>query len=190
MNTNNSIPARNFWLALSAQLLLLASVPAQALYTLHTGTTVFLQTAPVDPVDLLRGYYQTLGYEISTVDTLAKLPGGEALKKLPGGQEIFVTLELPSGNGRSAAKPIAVSGQRPNTVPANTIVLRGISDRWRVKYDLEQFYMPEQQQVKVNQDINAARLRQPRSLLVETKIGKDGHAVPVAIWVGDQSYRF
>ena len=57
----NKIPARNFWLALGVQLLLLASVPAKAIYTLNSGTTVFLQTAPVDPVDLLRGYYQTLG---------------------------------------------------------------------------------------------------------------------------------
>jgi uncharacterized membrane-anchored protein len=60
------IPARNFWLALGVQLLLLASVPAKAIYTLHSGTTVFLQTAPID---LLRGYYQTLGYQNIWVKT-------------------------------------------------------------------------------------------------------------------------
>jgi uncharacterized membrane-anchored protein len=90
------ISARNFWLALGVQLLLLSSVPAKAIYTLNSGTTVFLQTAPVDPVDLLRGYYQTLGYEISSLNTLAKLPGGELKRSLPNGQEVFVTLTLPS----------------------------------------------------------------------------------------------
>jgi uncharacterized membrane-anchored protein len=188
MNTKSSILTRNFWLALGVQLLLLASVPAQALYILNTGTTVFLQTAPVDPVDLLRGYYQTLGYEISNRDTLAKLPGGDAIGKLSSGQEFFVTLALPPANRRAAAKPIAVSIQKPVTLPPSAIILRGVLNRWQAKYDLEEFYMPEQQQFQVNQDINRARVS--RSLLMETKIGKDGHAVPVAIWVGDRSYRF
>jgi uncharacterized membrane-anchored protein len=54
----------------------------------HDG---FFATAPVDPVDLLRGYYQTLGYEISSVDTLAKIPGSELKRSLTNGQEVFVT---------------------------------------------------------------------------------------------------
>jgi uncharacterized membrane-anchored protein len=192
----NKIPARNFWLALGVQLLLLASVPAKAIYTLNSGTTVFLQTTPVDPVDLLRGYYQTLGYEVSTVQTLAKLPGGEPKRNLPNGQEIFVTLALPPAGQQQAAQPIAVSLKYPSSLPANAVVLRGIIDHSQVKYDLEQFYMPEQQQAKVNQDIDSfsktlrERARQSKSLLMEIKIGQDGRAVPVAIWVGDKSYRF
>jgi uncharacterized membrane-anchored protein len=190
------ISARNFWLALGVQLLLLSSVPAKAIYTLNSGTTVFLQTAPVDPVDLLRGYYQTLGYEISSSNTLAKLPGGELKRSLPNGQEVFVTLTLPTGGKAQAAQPIdrvaseaiAASLKYPGSLPANTVVLRGIIDHSQVKYDLEQFYMPEQQQAKVNQDID--RARQSKSLLMETKIGQDGRAIPVAIWVGDKSYRF
>jgi uncharacterized membrane-anchored protein len=187
MNTNNPIPARNFWLALGAQLLLIATVPAQALYTLNTGTTVYLKTAPVDPVDLLRGYYQTLGYEISNKDTLQKLSGGGFMMKIANGQEIFVTLALPASGERAAAKPIAISLIRPPTKPQE-VVLRGVYSGWQVKYDLEQFYMPEQQQVKVNQDID--RGRRSKNLLMETKIGKDGRGLPVAIWIGDQSYRF
>jgi uncharacterized membrane-anchored protein len=182
------IPARNFWLALGVQLLLLASVPAKAIYTLHHGTTVFLQTAPVDPVDLLRGYYQTLGYEISSLNTLAKLPGSELKRSLPNGQEVFVTLALPTGGKAQAAQPITASLKYPSSLLANTVVLRGIVDRAQVKYDLEQFYMPEQQQAKVNQDID--RARQAKSLLMETKIDQGGRAIPVAIWVGDKSYRF
>lgn len=189
---NNKIPTWSFWLALGAQLLLLASVPAKAIYILNSGTTVFLQTAPVDPVDLLRGYYQTLGYEISNVQTLAKLPGTELKQNLPNGQEVFVTLALPPAGRPQAAQPIAASLKYPSSLPANTVVLRGVVDHSQIKYDLEQFYMPEQQQVTVNQDIDRARqsTRQSKSLLMETKIGQDGRAVPVAIWVGDKSYRF
>jgi uncharacterized membrane-anchored protein len=200
MNTNSSIPARNFWLALGVQLLLLVSVPAPALYTLNTGTQVFLKTAPIDPVDLLRGYYQTLKYEISSTNNLINLPGGDpnyyskeltneqSVTKWRSGQELFVTLELPKG--RSAAKPIAVSLQRPTTIPPNAVILRGVLDGSQVKYDLERFYMPEQQQATVNKDLNQAQARSSQNLLMEVKIGRDGHAVPVAIWVGDRSYRF
>jgi uncharacterized membrane-anchored protein len=187
MNTNNPIPARNFWLALGAQLLLIAAVPAQALYTLNTGTTAYLKTAPVDPVDLLRGYYQTLGYEISNKDTLQKLSGGGFMMKIANGQELFVTLALPAAGRREAAKPIAVSLTRPPTQPQE-VVLRGVYSGWQVKYDLEQFYMPEQQHAKVNADID--RGRRSKNLLMETKIGQDGRGLPVAIWIGDQSYRF
>ncbi len=192
----NKIPTRNFWLALGVQLLLLASVPAKAIYTLNSGTTVFLQTAPVDPVDLLRGYYQTLGYEISNRHSLAKLPGGELKQNLPNGQAVFVTLALPPVGRPQAAEPIAVSLKYPSSLPATVVVLRGIIEHSQVKYDLEQFYMPEQQQVKVNQDIDSfsktlrEQARQNKSLLMEIKIGQDGRAVPVAIWVGDTSYRF
>ncbi len=187
MSTDHPIPARNFWLALGAQLLLIAAVPAQALYTLNTGTTVYLKTAPVDPVDLLRGYYQTLGYEISNKDTLQKLSGGGFMMKVAKGQEIFVTLALPAIGERTAAKPIAVSFVRPPTKPQE-VVLRGVYNGWQLKYDLEQFYMPEQQQAQVNQDID--RGRRAQNLLMETKIGQDGRGVPVAIWIGDRSYRF
>lgn len=180
---------QHFWLALVAQFLLLATVPAQAIYTLTTGTTVFLQTAPVDPYDVLRGYYQVLSYDISRVDQLAKLPGGEQLPKNQSTtQEIFVTLALPSRSGRQAAKPIAVSRQLPSNLPANQVAIRGISNGWQVKYDLEKFYMPEAEQQTINDNIN--RNRQQQNLLVEVKVDHRGHPVPVSLWVDNKNYRF
>jgi uncharacterized membrane-anchored protein len=136
---------------------------------------------------LLRGYYQTLGYDISTKDALQKLSGGGFMMKIANGQELFVTLALPAEGRREAAKPIAISLTKPPTRPQE-VALRGVFHGWRITYDLEQFYMPEQQQVKVNQDID--RGRRSKNLLMETKIGKDGRGLPVAIWIGDQSYRF
>jgi uncharacterized membrane-anchored protein len=186
------IPHRNFWLAMGAQFALLATIAAPAIYTLNTGTTVFLQTAPVDPYDLLRGYYQILNYDIADRAKLAKLPGGDILsdKKAKTG-EFFVTLALPSTPGQQVAKPIAVSATKPTNLPTGQIAIQGIHNTrssWRneLSYGIEKFYMPEAQKDTVNSDIG----RNPRKLLVEVKIDSNGHPVPVSLWVGNKSYRF
>jgi uncharacterized membrane-anchored protein len=183
------VPQRNFWLALVAQLLIIAAIPAPAIYTTMTGTTVFLQTAPVDPYDLLRGYYQTLGYDISSRELLGKLPGGEIIQQQKTvSREIFVTVEVPQGSRRQAAKPIAVAGQQPTNLPRNQIAIRGILSGWQIRYDIEKFYMPETEQKSINNKISNTRDR--RNLLVETKVNSSGHAVPVQLWIGNQGYSF
>jgi uncharacterized membrane-anchored protein len=188
------VPQRNFWLAMAAQLLLLSTVAAPAIYTLNTGKTVFLQTAPVDPYDLLRGNYQILNYDIADRSQLEKLPGGKILsdRKIDT-KEFFVTLALPSTPGQQAAPPnrllsasaIAVSTKLPTNLPTNQIAIRG-TNGYRIDYDIGKFYMPEAKKDTVNDDIS----RNPRSLLVEVKIDSSGHAVPVSLWVGKKSYGF
>ena len=46
---------------------------------LATGDTVTLRTVPVDPVDLFRGSYVVLRYEISTVNVLEGTQPGDAV---------------------------------------------------------------------------------------------------------------
>jgi uncharacterized membrane-anchored protein len=186
------IPQRNFWVAMAAQFALLSTIAAPAIYTLNTGTTVFLQTAPVDPYDLLRGYYQTLNYDIADRAKLAKLPGGEILsdkKYNPG--KFFVTLALPSTSGQQVARPIAVSATKPTNLPTGQIAIQGVRTTrfiWQndLSYGIEKFYMPESQKDTVNDQID----RNPRKLLVEVKIDSNGHPVLVSLWVGNKSYRF
>jgi uncharacterized membrane-anchored protein len=186
------IPQRNFWLAIGAQLALLSTIAVPAIYTLNTGKTVFLQTAPVDPYDLLRGYYQILNYDIADRSKLTKLPGGDILQdsKAKTG-EFFVTLALPATAGQQVAQPIAVSATRPTNLPDNQIAIRGMYNRdsgWRnqIDYGIDKFYMPEAQKDTVNSEIG----RNPRKLLVEIKLNSNGHPVPVSLWVGNKSYRF
>jgi uncharacterized membrane-anchored protein len=69
------LPISRMALPLLFQSLLICSIPFQSVYALLPGTTVVLKTQPVDPFDLLRGYYQTLNYDISSFETLRKLPG-------------------------------------------------------------------------------------------------------------------
>jgi uncharacterized membrane-anchored protein len=69
------LPPIRMAMPLLFQALLICSIPFQSVYALLTGTTVVLKTQPVDPYDILRGYYQTLSYDISSFETLSKLPG-------------------------------------------------------------------------------------------------------------------
>lgn len=69
------LPFGRLAVPLFIQSLLIGSIAAQSIYALATGTTVVLKTMPVDPYDLLRGYYQILSYDISSFSTLNKLPG-------------------------------------------------------------------------------------------------------------------
>ena len=59
-----------FLVPLGLQLGIILIVPAQSAYTYNFGQSAVLQTLPVDPYDLLRGYSQTLSYDISQINNL------------------------------------------------------------------------------------------------------------------------
>ncbi|NER81674.1 MAG: GDYXXLXY domain-containing protein, partial [Leptolyngbya sp. SIO1D8] len=112
------LPIWRFWIPLAAQLMLLVSVPAQSAYTYLTGETIVLQTAPVDPYDFLRGYYQTLNYQISDRQQLLSLPGGEEVLGDTNQTRFYLVLEAPeeaSGNAEVHPwQPVRVSAMRPD----------------------------------------------------------------------------
>ncbi|NQE37895.1 GDYXXLXY domain-containing protein [Microcoleus asticus] len=205
------LPAWRLWVPLLLQIGLIAAVPATAVYTFITGKTVVLQTLPVDPYDLLRGYYQVLSYDISDRTNLEKLPGWKDLpaEKTPCPPGVacpqnthnpkpqtsfYVILEAPkaaTNPGRPQAwKPVRVSLKNPANLPANQIAIKGKYNSWRMEYGLETYYMPEDEREKVNQEISEAQRNQRQSFLVEVKVDKTGHAVPVSLWVRDRNYRF
>ena len=205
------LPAWRLWVPLLLQIGLIAAVPAPAVYTFITGKTVVLQTVPVDPYDFLRGYSQALSYNISDRTNLQKLPGW---KDLPGEKtpcppgvacpqnthnvklqtRFYVILEAPktaTNPGRPQAwKPVRVSLENPGNLPANQIAIKGKYNGFLMEYGLETYYMPEDEREKVNQEISEAQRNQRQSFLVEVKVDKTGHAVPVSLWVRDRNYRF
>ncbi|OIP69655.1 MAG: membrane-anchored protein [Oscillatoriales cyanobacterium CG2_30_40_61] len=193
-----SIPAWKFWTPLLFQLILILAVPSQAFYTQITGTTVILQTAPVDPYDFFRGYYQILSYDISSVDTLKGLPGWKEVAKgaeyLPQGTLIYVTLEQPKAASKSqrpsAWKPIIVSSEYPQNLSKNQIALQGKSTGWSIEYGLERYYMPESQRNQVNETITEAQGNNQQSFVVEVKVNSQGKAIPISLWVRDRNYKF
>jgi uncharacterized membrane-anchored protein len=179
------------WLPLGLQTLLMAAIPAQDAYTNLTGKTVILQTAPVDPYDLLRGYSQTLGYDISTPSNLSKLPGGDWFKQQTSGA-VYVVLQAPptAATPPKPWKPVRVSDRLPTSLPPNQIALKGELEGARVHYGLETYYMPEDQRDQLNEAISQASSQKARPFVVETKVDGTGHAVPVSLWVSDRNYRF
>ncbi len=193
-----SLPAWRFGVSLGAQVVLVLSAAVAPLTIELTGTPVVLQTQPIDPYDLLRGYSQTLSYDISSTNTLKKLPGWNDLPKsafwqnnsLRNGVPLYVILQAPATSTPSPLpwKPVRVSGDRPQTLPPNQVALRGIG-RWeRVEYGLETYYMPEDRRQDINSAIAIANAN--RTGFVEIRVGQNGRAVPIRLWAGRESFRF
>lgn len=218
METNQALPLSadspeqpiNFWrffVPLLIQTAFILAVPAQSVYTVVTGKTAVLQTLPVDPYDLLRGYSVTLNYEISRVENLEKLPGWTNLvKQYPGtnkkyeplasGTNLYVILEQQKSSSKvpSAWKPVRVSGELPTSLPGNQIALQGRYNRYNaISYDLETYYIPEDRRNDINKDISSARPSKPgeaQPIVVEVKVNAQGKAVPISMWVRDRKYQF
>lgn len=204
------IPSWRFWVPLVFQSALIVAIPAQDAYTSITGTPITLQTVPVDPYDLLRGYSQTLSYTISRPDDLKKLPGGKEFfdnHQRYDGASLYVVLEAPQSANTTPPtpwKPVRVSAKRPTDLADNQVVLRGEFDRWQVIYGLETYYMPEDQRNQLNAEISQAQRqpnqapRQPsqaqqqqrQAFVVDVKVDAQGNSVPVSLWVRDRNYRF
>ncbi|MGL6338766.1 MAG: GDYXXLXY domain-containing protein [Waterburya sp.] len=200
MTTNNNlIPQWRFFLPLSLQMLLILAVPAQAIYTHYTGKTIVLQTMPVDPYDLLRGYSQTLSYNISRTSDLAKLPGGEILNQnesnLKNGMKLYVILESPKTSAAKppqAWQPVAVSLKRPSNLPDNRIALAGIVKYSAIAYGLETYYLPEDKISDINQEISQLQpdSDSKRPFVVEVKVDAQGNSVASSLWIGKHNYRY
>ncbi|MCY7282031.1 MAG: GDYXXLXY domain-containing protein [Cyanobacteria bacterium CAN_BIN43] len=203
----NSLSLR-FWTVLALQIVLILAVPAQAFYTQINGRSLVLQTAPVDPYSLFQGYSVTLGYDISNVQNLSKLSGWkdiEAKRKAnperdplsldeAASTEFYVILAAPANASNRPPKPwkaVAVVSSRPNNLPANQIALRGSDRQGRIRYGLETYFIPEDQRDDINQQINQAQGESSKpAFVVEAKVGADGNAVPIAIWLKDKRYQF
>jgi uncharacterized membrane-anchored protein len=76
-----------FVLIALAQLLILVGWTAYNEISIATGQEVVLQTAPVDPLDIFRGEYVQLRYEIST---LTNIPG---VGTIYNGDTVYVHLK-------------------------------------------------------------------------------------------------
>jgi uncharacterized membrane-anchored protein len=201
------VPIWRLWLPLCVQTLLILAVPTQAIYTRVTGKPIVLQTAPVDPYDLLRGYSVTLSYEISQVGALRQLPGWQTLPKFTSNAQdlapnttIYVVLEAPTliTQPPQPWKSVRVSSVRPTDLKPNQLALRGKASYSRVEYGLETYYIPEDQRVQINQDISEVQRRCPRqqsspckpAIVTEANANSDGIAFPTNLWVEDRNYRF
>lgn len=156
---------------LGLELLLLGTVPAEQLLALAAGEEVVLATRPVDPYDLLAGYYATLGYEIEDV------PPALTPAELSEGERLWLTIE----RAEPAWRLVSVTRDRPAAAP-DRATLRA---RWRHgRFELEQlkrFYVPEGQR---HEATDAARGRG----FVDARVGPGGAAALRRLRVGDRVF--
>lgn len=191
--SRTSYPWWRFLLPFALQLAIILIVPAQSAYTYNYGKPAVLQTLPVDPYDLLRGYSQTLSYDLSQIDNLHQFPGNN---NLVAGETFYVILEpnlavtkLPP----VASKVIKVTKEIPSDLAHNQIALKGkVQQSDQASYGLETYYMPESQRNKINQEISALQPNSAgkRPFVVEIKVDRWGNSVPISLWVNKNKYSF
>lgn len=192
---DKAIPAWRFAVPLLLQIVLILSVPAQAIYTQLTGTTVLLQTAPVDPYNLFHGYSVRLNYDISNPEHLKTLPGWDRLTTASGdpapGTQFYLVLAAPQSPTKPAYapwQPVRISRDRPSNLAENQVALQGlIRNSFTVDYGLETYYIPEEQRAEINQALSRQAGEQTQPTVVEVKVDSQGNAVPLSIWVRDAS---
>jgi uncharacterized membrane-anchored protein len=165
-----------FGAAAVIQLALLAFIVADRVQILRGGTEVTLQTTPVDPRDLLRGDYVTLGYNIS------QLPAGALKDQRTDTRNPVVFVKLaPSQEGIYQAISVhaeAVAVQSPEVLIRGRVVYGAncgpardrFCDSLQVRYNLESYFVPEGEGRKLEQ------LRNQRKLLVVAAVAPSGRA--------------
>jgi uncharacterized membrane-anchored protein len=134
--------------------------------TIRTGTTILLETMPVDPRDLLRGDYVVLNYSISVINT-SVLPGQHSYKQ---GQTVYVGLE----NDGRYWKVVSLSSAKPG----QGIFIRGkvrsfYSSRLNVVYGLESYFVPEGEGSSIERVMRGSN----SSIAVEAVVDAQGNAV-------------
>lgn len=132
------------FVALLQSAVLLYTVVSRAA-VLRDGREVLLETAPVDPRDLLRGDYVVLNYTIATLEA-ASIGGPWPEDREP--HTIHVRLR-PDGGGYWS---VAEASFLPLDAQEGSVVLKGITGRLSgareqasvsVHYGIERYYVPE-----------------------------------------------
>jgi len=144
---------------------------------LRAGQLILLETRPVDPRDLLRGDYVTLGYKISDVPWSAFSPAITAA--LPAGTTVYVAL-APTANGLYEVTRAATSSFTPDS---GQVLVQGKSRYWwgatnsvRVDYGIERYYVHE-------------GTGNPRGkLTVQAAVPKSGRATIKEVFVDGKPY--
>jgi len=132
---------RLFWLLVAVQVLVPLGLIGWNELALARGTEVVLRTAPVDPVDLFRGRYVRLGYDISR---LPVEPGTEP------GDTVYVALH------REGAVWTGAAAMRAR--PSGTFV-RGTWDGARITYGIETYYVDEDEARRLDRLVGRIDMR-------------------------------
>jgi uncharacterized membrane-anchored protein len=179
----------------AAQVALLAFMAGQREWVLHTGRTVLLRTAPVDPNDPMRGAYVRLGYEISRVprelcrdglaarmDELKKLSGASDWRKHRNAaarlRDLPIYAVLRDGP-HGIAELVALTDRRPES----GVFLRGRVASWSdgnfvsVRYGIEALFLRQEKAKRLETD--AARRARESGVRLDAEVAVSGSGLAV-----------
>lgn len=164
-----------FLAAVALQVLILLGVPARKAFTRATGRNVVLKVAPVDPYDVLRGYYVTLDYDISRPANFPNVPTFEF-------DEVVYTIIEQQADG--IWTPVGIERELPQNLPANRAAIRGYWNERRIKYGIEEFSIPEAKRQIVEDDLSKNR----NEARVDVKVDASGNAALLRLRIQDRIY--
>lgn len=168
-----------FIVAVVIQILILVAVPARKVFTTATGKTVVLKVQPVDPYNILSGYYVTLGFDISRVDAFPNARGMS--QGFSNGAWLYAIVEK---GDDGTWKPVSLERELPANLPDNRAALRGQINHGAIRYGIEEFYIPEAQRDRIAEDLSK-NVDQAR---VEIKVDRSGHAALERLRIEDRIY--
>ncbi|HET6975530.1 MAG TPA: GDYXXLXY domain-containing protein [Pyrinomonadaceae bacterium] len=177
MNKRTTLVA--FIVAVIIQILILVAVPAQKVFTRATGKTVVLKVQPVDPYNILSGYYATLGFDISRVEAFPNARGMS--QEFSDGTSVYAIVEK---GDDGTWKPVSLERELPANLPDNRAAVLGRTSHRGISYGIEEFYFPEAQRDRITQDLrtNADKAR------VEIKVDRSGHAALERLIIDNRVY--
>jgi uncharacterized membrane-anchored protein len=171
---------RRKWLffcgAMVLQLLLLVAVIVPRISILANGKTVFIETLPYDPYNVLSGYYVDLNYRISEPENLP------AKKTYQEHRDYYIVLEP----RHSAWQPVAVYERLPQYMQAGRAVIRGRYRYGVLDYGIGRYYLPEAQRERIETSLRET----VKAALVEIKVNRKGDAALVGIIVGNERFEY
>ncbi len=157
---------------IAAQLCMLAAIPMRTLRTRAYGRDVTLWTAPVDPYDVMSGYYVTLAYEVERPRPTEST----------GADDANAWLWLRRGD--PAWMRMQADDQQQRIAP-DDIYVRA---RWRRRstpiYNADRLYLPEADRDRATKLLREANGRG----LVDLKVGPDGDVSVMRLHVGGATF--
>jgi uncharacterized membrane-anchored protein len=169
-----------FVAAVLIQCAVLVAVPGRQVYTRLTGKVITIQTRPVDPYDVMSGYYVTLAYDIGRMGT----PSDWQKREQWQGKAVYVTLK--EGDNKIWVTD-SISLKCPSHVPEGMLVIKGTSQWWGgVIYGIERFYIPEEKR----DEINEALRRTASKAKVQIAVDRRGNAAILRLEADGKIYEY
>jgi uncharacterized membrane-anchored protein len=174
-----------FSLAVLAQVAILLVSPVEKLVVRQTGRVITIETKPVDPYDIFRGYYMVLSY-------VASEPPGFRDEAFTKNEKVYTLLKKDQDG---IWQPLSVSRNCPENLPDNQAVIRGrIVSRWLgpIRYGIEEFYMPEAVRHQMETEAQNARRQTgaPSRLLADVAVDEQGRSSLLRLHIGDKTYAY